>query len=792
MKINNLAPTANRMDMTPAPRLLQVLQHLDVDPWACVAEFIDNSLDDFKKHDNPLGKIELFLENETLNIIDNGAGMSFSQLENALRAGYSNKSKTDDLGLFGIGFNVACAKLGRKATVFTKRENDTKWLQVSIDIDALIKSNSFQVQPYEVDLDLKHKSGTIVQVSLTKLFVREFERPGFIKALSKKLGQIYSYLLRKHVPGLTGPCQGNPRNVEIILAKEKIVPILPCIWDENRDVTYKGSTIKAIQKFEKKLSDVAVCENCGHKHLPTVLECNECESKNLKIIERKVWGWVGVQRFLSKLDFGIDFIRNGRVIVKSDQSIFTFEDSTTGEIFKDYPVEWPADEGRIVGEIHCDHVGVDFIKQSFDKNDPNWRGVLEIVRGDTSLQPKRAKGVNNSPLAQIFNAYRINEPGLRYLIPGNGTKAINRTAEQWSEQFYNGDQDYQSDQKWYDAAATHDNKCQPTSSVAQTTSSPSSSSNPTSNNKPTLSPINANPVSISTPGSISPINSPGPNQGITSSNPTKIETLNDKMTRWKKGGYQRKDLPNKITIAGISETFNIEAWETNSHLDNNGRPVHIISIPTKGKDISVFVDRNCKLTKTYGRNLLDLILIELSNQLTVLGSTSLTPSEIYQNLLELLPDEEKSERSSRNRLHELLQRLRSKIVTATKKNPSLWDKLSGDEQLKAEEESVGSGDIVVWSMAINNGDFGKYINFDGLKSLVDAAPEDFFDGKIFKQYYATHHAPAARRRSQGYISDALKALSEISAITGALNPHEIKISDVAINFINESLVDDVE
>jgi hypothetical protein len=35
------------MDVTPTPRLLAVLEALDVEPWRCVAEFVDNALDDF-------------------------------------------------------------------------------------------------------------------------------------------------------------------------------------------------------------------------------------------------------------------------------------------------------------------------------------------------------------------------------------------------------------------------------------------------------------------------------------------------------------------------------------------------------------------------------------------------------------------------------------------------------------------------------------------------------------------------------------------------------------------------
>ena len=41
--------SVTELDITPTPRILQVLENLAVEPWRCLAEFIDNSLDDFKK-----------------------------------------------------------------------------------------------------------------------------------------------------------------------------------------------------------------------------------------------------------------------------------------------------------------------------------------------------------------------------------------------------------------------------------------------------------------------------------------------------------------------------------------------------------------------------------------------------------------------------------------------------------------------------------------------------------------------------------------------------------------------
>lgn len=77
---------SKELDITPTPRILQVLENLAVEPWRCLAEFIDNSLDDFRKNLLNNGEVNIEFEDGRLIISDNGSGMSVQQLENALRA----------------------------------------------------------------------------------------------------------------------------------------------------------------------------------------------------------------------------------------------------------------------------------------------------------------------------------------------------------------------------------------------------------------------------------------------------------------------------------------------------------------------------------------------------------------------------------------------------------------------------------------------------------------------------------------------------------------------------------
>ena len=239
VKSTIIRPTGLTMDVTPTPAILGLMENLQIEPWRCVAELVDNSLDDFQSNHSAQGVVDVDVLDKSLTVTDNGGGMSFDQLRDALRAGYSSKTKNSELGLFGIGFNLATAKLGRKATVITKKSNDKTWLQVEIDLNKLTKQNDFRLQPQQVSIDGGPDHGTIVSVDLSREHLKQFERNSYLNQIRNSLGRTYSYILRNSVQGLTGLASGNPRSVIVNVAGSAVEPFLPCIWDENRTVVYR-------------------------------------------------------------------------------------------------------------------------------------------------------------------------------------------------------------------------------------------------------------------------------------------------------------------------------------------------------------------------------------------------------------------------------------------------------------------------------------------------------------------------------------------------------------------------
>ena len=148
-----------RIDVTPNPRILQMLGEIDFSPWQCIAELVDNSLDAYfsatSENENFLSdsnleaygihiglpsQAEFVSGNGKVSIQDNGPGMTLEQMHNSVRAGFSGNDPLGKLGLFGMGFNIATARLGRITKVLSTIKGDPYWVILELDLDENAKN----------------------------------------------------------------------------------------------------------------------------------------------------------------------------------------------------------------------------------------------------------------------------------------------------------------------------------------------------------------------------------------------------------------------------------------------------------------------------------------------------------------------------------------------------------------------------------------------------------------------------------------------------------------------------
>lgn len=453
---------ADTVDITPSPRVLRMLGQIDFAPWQCLAELIDNSIDAFIEQAKagvapvaPRVKIVLPTDPQlrdgtgVLIIEDNGSGMSLASMKNAVRAGYSGNDPVEKMGLFGMGFNISTARLGRKTEVWTTTADSEEWIGIVIDFADLERNQTFNVpiktKP-KTDAELEVPThGTKIQISLLE---HDRTRPlmwGVGKAnTKKKLGKIYGHVM-------------SAMDITLSYDGDQIKPWKHCTWDASRTVpTKEFGHVPARLEINKTLSPRRFCTTCWVWLTDSDKSCISCGRID-SVIERKrsIKGWLGIQRYFDKKNFGIDLIRNGRVIEELDKTFFTFTDAN-GEEMLEYPIDAIHWGGRIVGELEIDFVRVTHQKDAFDKLDPEWKHVLEEVRGKSPMQPRIAQRMafppNTSPLATLFAGYRKGAAGLNDLVPGDSKGAGLNTGlvREYVERFYDGEADYQKDDKWYE------------------------------------------------------------------------------------------------------------------------------------------------------------------------------------------------------------------------------------------------------------------------------------------------------------------------------------------------------
>lgn len=463
-------PTSRTFDLTPHPRILPMLGEIVLPQWKCLAELLDNSIDGFLEAERAGSPIELPQVHITIpsearvqgqiSVRDNGPGMDFDTLERAARAGWTSHDPINNLGLFGMGFNIATARLGSKTTIWTTKVGDPEWVGMVVDFDELGKSQSFLTPAITRPKQNGQTSGTEIVIERLKPDQRDWFAKASNRAnVGRLLGRTYSAMLGA----------GQPISFRLELNGTQVRPRPHCIWSgpgntEPRSVEHPSlGTIEAFQEFDFPLATRDFCVQCWNWLGVGQAMCPQCEEDG-KIVNRprRVHGWIGLQRYLDNTDFGFDFLRNGRKIENGNKDLFSWYEESSDTQILEYPIDDPRSRGRFVGEIHVDHCRVPYTKDRFVREDASWAEMVQLLRGEGPLQPDKARergfSGNTSPLFKLFQAYRRSSPHNKRV--GGWRKLLvvedNAVATNLLKRFESGEPEYQSDEKWWDLAKQAD------------------------------------------------------------------------------------------------------------------------------------------------------------------------------------------------------------------------------------------------------------------------------------------------------------------------------------------------
>jgi hypothetical protein len=455
------------LDITPTPQILVALTRTPITPLDALSELIDNAIDSFRAAEiagersairhvviEVPGLAEVNRREGLIRVRDTGPGLTEQQIADAMRAGYTSKNHFDTLGLFGMGFNIATGKLGRVTRVISARADEKRAVEVTLDLPALMREGTFEVTAEAVDKPSGLEHGTIVEVrgwwpdgDANSGFIREVAKMPK-DTLRSRIGRRYATLLRADsAQGIRISVNGDPcRGFE------------HCVWSDQRFVERQGhGRIPAVIRFDEELGHSRRCLHDG-ADFDTAQVCPRCGGAESREVRQRVYGWVGIQRFDSKDDFGIDLIRNGRAIRADEKdAFFEYVDEISGKREREYPTD--QQYGRIVGEVHLDHVPVDFQKQNFQQATDEWVTAIKFLRGGSFLTSKWPDGEpNESPVSRLFQGYRkVRNFGRADMYMGQYNPAkgkagrISRDVEyDYYQRFRNRRSGYYDDSKWWE------------------------------------------------------------------------------------------------------------------------------------------------------------------------------------------------------------------------------------------------------------------------------------------------------------------------------------------------------
>lgn len=164
----------------PAKRLINSMRSIGYSFSTSLADIIDNSISAKAKNINIF--TDTFIDSPYLEILDDGTGMSYDELINALIFGSEKEYDEDDLGRFGLGLKAASLAQCRKLQVCTKK--DGKIYCMGYDLDIIEETDNWDIMCYSED-EINDIPNVDILKSLESGTLVKWEKFDFIESESK-------------------------------------------------------------------------------------------------------------------------------------------------------------------------------------------------------------------------------------------------------------------------------------------------------------------------------------------------------------------------------------------------------------------------------------------------------------------------------------------------------------------------------------------------------------------------------------------------------------------------------
>ncbi len=324
--------TVQTINIRPAVSVYATYRRLSYTPWYAIAEFVDNSTQNYYDHRPKLlpayksetspGRLVVSVsydaEKNSLEIRDNAHGMDIGELARAvvLDSPPPNASGRCE---YGMGLKTAACWFGSSWTIKTKRLGTTRALVARVHVPDLVEKHLDEIEVTEEPAESSEHYTVITIEGLYKPI--RGRTPGRIR---EQLGSMYREDIRSG-------------EVEILWNGQQVEFEEPPILEE-------AAEGRAATRWRKDVSFEVPWEPL---------------EKSLR-----VRGWIGIRNPGSQRDAGFALLRRGRVVIGGPGEGYKPSDVFgQGNTFRSQ---------RLIGELHMDDWPVTQAKDAFD-----WSGGLE-------------------------------------------------------------------------------------------------------------------------------------------------------------------------------------------------------------------------------------------------------------------------------------------------------------------------------------------------------------------------------------------------------------------------------
>ena len=195
--------------------IVNALRNCGYNNYAAIADIIDNSVE--PEVDATTVKIQFSTDSgkggpiKSINIIDNGCGMDFDTMNEAMCLGsMTGKTGETNLGMYGAGLKTAALSLGKKLTVISRTQGSDYISKAVLDITEACKNGGpielsidkipitdFQSNPEYLGI-FEADHGTLVSISEIDRLANK-DRKNFGGQLRNKIGEIFNKFITSNI-----------------------------------------------------------------------------------------------------------------------------------------------------------------------------------------------------------------------------------------------------------------------------------------------------------------------------------------------------------------------------------------------------------------------------------------------------------------------------------------------------------------------------------------------------------------------------------------------------------------